>query len=68
MVLTVSKLTNLVTNFLLVKELPGDSRIAHLFFDLSVTTMYARCHDKQTGNHIFVTQQDYHCLQDNVKM
>jgi len=49
------------------KELPGDSRVAHLIFDLSLTTVYTRCYNNQNDNYIFVTQQDYHCLQDNIE-
>jgi len=37
------------------QELPSDSRISHLHFDSPVTRVYARCHDNQNGEHIFVT-------------
>lgn len=47
--------------------LPGDSGISHLFFNFEFTRGFARCHDKQNGNHIFVTQEEYNRVQDNVQ-
>jgi len=41
------------------KLLEDDNNISHLVFNCGITIVFAHCHDNQTGNHIFVTQEDY---------
>lgn len=52
---------------LLWRPLPGDSGICYLLFNFQHAEMFARCHDKETGAHLFVTQETYNRLQDNVE-
>ena len=49
------------------RPLEGDSGISHLVFNCGITVVYARCHDRQTGSKMFVTQEEYNRVQDNVE-
>jgi hypothetical protein len=49
------------------KELPGDSGIKYLYFDFETTNVFARCHDKCTGELQFVTEEELHRCQLNVE-
>jgi len=49
------------------RPLPGDSGVSHLVFHFGLTTIYARCHGKEAGAHIFVTHQDFYRAQDTME-
>jgi hypothetical protein len=49
------------------KELSGDSGICHLTFNFGHTQVFARYHDKETGQSLFVTQEEFYRYQDNVQ-
>lgn len=53
------------------RPIPGDSGLCHLLFAFEHksghTHVYARCHDKTTGNHLFVTHEEFNRIQDNIE-
>jgi hypothetical protein len=49
------------------KELSGDSGICHLTFNFGHTQVFAWYHDKETGQSLFVTQEEFYRCQDNVR-
>jgi hypothetical protein len=49
------------------KELSGGSGIYHLMFNFRHTQVFARYHDKGTGQLHFVTYEDFYRCQDNVQ-
>lgn len=49
------------------RKLPGESGISHLLFNFENANVFARYHDKQMGNHVFVTEDEFWQLQDNIE-
>jgi hypothetical protein len=49
------------------KESSGDSAICHLTFNFGHTQVFARNHDKESGQSLFVTQEEFYRCQDNVQ-
>ena len=49
------------------RDLDGNSGVSHLVLNFGVTSIWATCNDKVTGNKIFVTHHDYYRAQDSVE-
>ena len=49
------------------RELDGNSGVKHLVFSLGIATVWAQCTDKQTGNRVFVTPEEFNRVQDCVE-
>jgi len=48
------------------KPLPRDNNISHLFLNFDITHVFAHCHDKESGVHLFVTHQEFNRVQDTI--
>jgi len=49
------------------KEMPSSSGVSHLYFDFKDRYIYLRCHDKSTGQCLFVTREQFHLCIENVQ-
>jgi hypothetical protein len=49
------------------KEVGDNNGISHLLFNFGHTHVFAQCHDKQNGQQMFVTQEEFYRCQDNVE-
>ena len=49
------------------RDLPGKSRISHLYLDFGTSNLYMQCHNKSTRNYLFVTREEFNCCVDTVE-